>query len=364
MKKTAISMLLVLALVLSFVLVAAPAAQAAGHEHCVCGGIGKIGDHTACTNVTWTDLNAKIADYRKVDGEKVWYELPTGNYYLSANLDIADANGKDAAIMLIEADVSICLNGFKLSLSGNNNLRMFCDAADAAKSLTFCDCKGTGEVYGGNRKGDTDTAANGQLVRLGRAAENAATLNIFGGKFSAVAGDASTGALFRLGDAGKLKVTFNMYGGTITGGKTATASGKNGANIAIYGTMNMYGGAVTNGVATGKAGNILLGGTGSGATVNIKGGTVSGGEPNDIAAGDVSHVINIESAKSAVKVLMFEGATLKVGANLTKTNAELLYTVAPKNSNTGDSANLVVMGLGVVLGVAGMACLLPKKQTV
>ena len=34
------------------------------------------------------------------------------------------------------------------------------------------------------------------------------------------------------------------------------------------------------------------------------------------------------------------------------------------NPSTGDSDNLVVMGLGLILGVAGMACLLPKKQTV
>ena len=335
MKKTAISLLVVLALVLSFVLVAAPNAVAAAepHTHCICGGncaaATKANGHNCDNSVVWTDLNANLASYRKVDGTKVWYELPTGNYYLSTNLDISDATGKDAAFMLIKADVSICLNGFKLSLSGNTNIRMFCDAADAAKSLTFCDCKGTGEVYGGNYKSTNDTAANGQLVRLGKAAGSTATLNIFGGKFSAVAGDANTGALFRLGDSGKTKVTFNMYGGTITGGKATSQGG----NIALYCAMNMYGGAVTNGVAATKGSNIVLI---TGGTATIKGGQISGGSVNDIevAYSTTSVVVNIQDldASAVVKVVNSEQLNYNDN-NLTKTG----NTITPKALEAADN---------------------------
>ena len=94
MKKTTISLVLALIMVFSLVLVAAPAAEAAGHTtHCVCGG--KLEGHT-CANTTFQPLSQATFDAVTAESAPVKlhndtvYSLEKGSYYLTENIAVAE----------------------------------------------------------------------------------------------------------------------------------------------------------------------------------------------------------------------------------------------------------------------------------
>ncbi len=383
MKKTAISLLLAVAMVFSLVLVAAPAAQAADHTaHCVCGGSCTVGGHTHDTNVTWTKWEATDT-------------LPTatGNYYLDANVTLT-------ARAEIAGDVVLCLNGKTVTSTGEVALlKMLADS-----KLTITDCTGTGVMTN-----TTAPSKSGGLIYN----DQVATLNIYGGTLTAP-NDATAGGCIYWGSG-----TLNIYGGTINGGKVTNRggalniAGTTPATGADFGTVvNMYGGTVKGGENTNVneangGGAIRIGGNNGGdktSVFNLYGGVVDGGksagyggsiyiqQPNNVLNLYGGTVKNGEATTAGKDIYATKGAKvvvkkINVGVTVTKgtddatidvsaldaslkaTQNEKVFTIATKtaggsNPSTGDSANLVVMGLGLVLGVAGMACLLPKKQKV
>ena len=338
MKKSIISLVLALVMVFSLVLVAAPQAQAATHtDHCVCGGKASgMPNHTCETATAWIELTTAVLDA----GDGNAYVLPAGNYYLAKNLEI------EKRINVKSGDtVTICLNGYTLSNSQqsgamaktDDNMRVFNLNKDNS-TLNICDCSAnnTGAIT-------SDSASHGAIVFMQRRVTT--TFNLYGGTLSCSQTASKTGGLIRQyvdesvdAETGALKYpnqnhVFNMYGGVIKNGKV-TGEGIEGGNIAIYRTMNLYGG------------------------------TIEGGEPNSIYL-SATGVLNVVNTEKSTTVKAEEGATVNttnMDSSLTYANGAL--TKAGDTPATGDSANLVVMGLGLVLGVAGMACLLPKKQTV
>ena len=380
MKKTAISLILALAMVLSFVLVAAPQAQAAGHTtHCVCGGkAAGVGDHTACANVTetWVDLNAYVNDAANKDADG-YAPLKAGAYYLSADLQLE----KQLKPIDDGVEITICLNGFELK--GN------ADKAQAHSKVMFvnkkatvniCDCKGTGKMSSISEK-------QGAVI-LVDADKKGPVLNLFSGTLIGSPNTTAAGGNVRINDGGVL----NIYKAILKDGKNVNGQGGNLMSNGSSGKeceINMFGGAILNGNAKSYGGNIYIMNS---VTLNISGGTISGGVAGtagkDIYADKESSTIKIKNLEAGTAcTLTYTSATLDVSelaATVTKgADADTdpltfthTFTAAaatpstpsnpskPNNPATGDSANLVVMGLGLVLGVAGIACLLPKKQEI
>lgn len=366
MKKTAISLVLALVMLFSLVLVAAPQAKAAEHaDHCVCGGtFAGVGEHAACTNVTWTELTAAVAAM----------PLGPGNYYLAADMELVTP----LTIAFMGAEVNICLNGY--TLKGNhtdidpetNRIGLegvvFNLALDDVK-LTICDCKGTGVV---------ESVANNAGSCIFQAANN--TVTVFGGTYKGSTTTGSkAGATLRQQTAAT-EAVFNMYGGVFTRGN----AGSYGGNIGIYGKMNMWGGSITDGVATKRGGNLYMAKT---AVVTIYDGTITGGscpfgpdgksdifitETGSLTIHNLQESFYLYYGETSVVDLSKADASLSVPADagptayflVTKTKTSGGEQGGTNTPATGDTANLVVMGLGMVIGVVGMACLLPKKQSV
>ena len=349
--KATISKLLVLALILSFVLVAAPTAHAAGHEnHCVCGGLGAIGDHTCKTEETWTELTEALCGSF----------LPSGNYYLADDLTITSAIN-----LMDDATVTICLNGKKLTNTGENQ-RVF--TLNRKKTLNICDCQKTGSI---NNAAPGIIKETGGLIYMSSA--DGQIVNLFGGTLNAPTAKAAGGAIRvgnTTGDANV--VTLNMYGGTVQGGKTESMGG----NISVYGEFNMYGGTVKGGSAVKNGGNIYLS---TGAKVTINGGTITGGTDSHIT--DVSElVIGGDNASLVVKGLsapvhvvnlkekpvfsVDETKIVKSDFGTTSTGFPVYLLTPNQPAATGDTTNLMVLGLGLILGAAGLVFLVPKKRTV
>ena len=377
MKKTAISLLLALAMVFTMVLVAAPVAQAAAHTHCVCGdGKCSVGNH-AHADVTWTEWT-----------DATTLPTTTGNYYLATDVHLA------ARHEIAEgAKVALCLNGKKVTS----------DAAVykllGAATFTLTDCKGTGTLTGADSSGRTGGViyADAGMTTMNLYAGNiigpkvksaaciywaSGTLNIYGGTLTGGEVTDRAGALNVAGSADRTIV--NMYGGLIKGGKNthdtrgggAIRIGSHGTEL-IMSTFNMYGGVIDGGESK-YGGSIYV--QQHNNELNLYGGVIKNGKATE--AGKDIYAIG----KSVIKVVNMDASfTITLGDEDIKVNTESKdatlsvtennkeYTVtkgaapAPGGSstpNTGDSANLVVMGLGLVLGVAGMAWVLPKKQTV
>lgn len=404
MKKTAISLLLALSLVLGLVLVAAPAAQAAEHtNHCACAGkaVG-VGEHKTCTDITdWTPITQKFLDdlyANKTENYDLW--LPEGNYYLAENVKLPnDANlspDKDAEIVL-------CLNGFTYESQGSTNtsggklINVRSDSGECSLTITDCSKDNTGTMQAKL----TQQIAGEVIVQ-----NNADSLiTIYAGNFL---GDRE----FQNNKAGTViyqnqRGSIVIYGGTFVGGKTTSV----GANVMALDNFTVYGGVFKPGVenTNSKAANVLCDGK-YGNTINIYGGVFEAGT-------DVKGGLNGEPVTCGIYVRNYDdanGATLniykvdaetivfeatgspksflvdwsKLDASVEKTVVEVFKNVNPDtgaetvntlykltkkapvepdptpNPGTGDSVSFVVLGLGMVMGIVGMVALLPKKQTI
>ena len=395
MKKTAISLLLAVVMVFSLVLVAAPAAQATTHTHCACGGatVHAKANHT-CADTTYTALDQAAADAiapEDPEAETKYYPL-SGTYYLTQNVTI---NGR----VRITGDLSICLNGFELKC----NYFRFKGADSYKVDISDCSAAKTGKL----------TAVEKQMFFNNSSTANPATISVWGGTLENIATDGTQGHIFALGSStatntlniyngtikggncpgssstaaqgGAIRISggtkCNIYGGTITGGTVNTNTSKSAQGGNIYMTtagseLNIYGGTITGGTAAvgtmegaltvAQGGNIYTGG----GTLNLYGGTITGGvaaTESNMRIGGTINIVSVDGTVTFNATAEDKVVTENKAANIKVTNNELEYTItktAGGNADTGDSANLVVMGLGLVLGVAGMACLLPKKQTV
>ena len=251
------------------------------HVHCVCGGIGEVGDHTTCTETQWTPISQALEAAGMTTQTADFGRLPSGYYYLDTDVQVTGVssigtktNNSLSTTASVTKDLKICLNGFNIT---TNVGRVFGNIKAGSK-LTITDCAGTGTVYGG-------TDNYGQIIYT----QAKSTLNIFGGNFTslntATAGGVIVIACDQCGDLdgdgdmddtdkknSGAKSVFNFYGGKIYGGKAAS-----GGNLVIYHSadINMYGGIITGGEATtGNGGNIM---SYTNASVNIRGGEISDG---------------------------------------------------------------------------------------
>ncbi len=236
--------------------------QAPTHDpHCVCVGADLgLADHTCTPIDDWKVLTEScFTDAKNSSGTVSGYKLKeAGHYFLASDLHLTKPIYNQ-----VDHDVTICLNGYKLSSS----TQLF----TISGNLTICDCVGSGQC-------ESNYASNGGTLRMGRGG----TVNIYGGTYTNLKEVTTGGAVLVVsrdnwsatGSSSATTPNFataNIYGGKLSGGKTSG----NGGNISIFHTectLNIYGGIIENGVATGNGGNLK-----SAGVMNLLGGTITGG---------------------------------------------------------------------------------------
>lgn len=113
---------------------------------------------------------------------------------------------------------------------------------------------------------------------------------------------------------GLLKVakgaTLNLYGGTVTGGRVGEGCG--GGNVRVEGTFNMYGGKITGGQAPWHGGNFSV----SGGTVNIHGGIVEAGQSTGDGRGGNFYLTGASSALNIYGGTIRGGISAGTGGNV------------------------------------------------
>ena len=267
------------------------------HEHFLCGG-------DSCT--------CPVTETKKVEFQP-WESttsLPkdTGNYYLTANVEL-DSYWKPAD------GIVLCLNGYSITMNGSD------EAIKVGKNVTFTltDCKGGKSEYGkithGTAGGGSKYTDNGVDVSSG------GTFNMYGGS---IAGNTGT-----CGGVYMNYATFNMYGGSIT--ENTANNGDGGGVFMRNGTFNMSGGSITGNTTTSIGGGVYViqGGeftmSGGSITNNIatkNGGGVYVGSVYSVSTGTfaVSGNVNITGNKVGEKlnnVYLYSGRTITIGGELT-----------------------------------------------
>jgi len=205
------------------------------HEHCACGGVGGHGTCTTLTYEIWTG-NLTSGTY---------------NYCLTADLELSGMIEIPSGVTL-----NLCLNGH--NITGDD--RVF----QINGTLNLSDCQGGGVVT-------TTRVRQGPIFYV----RDGGIFNMFGGTLQGTKKISSDGGLGVIGLNANGGAVMNMYGGTITGGSTS----KNGGNIHLYhdSTLNIYGGTICMGNAE-SGGNICMGN--AKAVVNLRGGTIRDGASN------------------------------------------------------------------------------------
>lgn len=151
------------------------------------------------------------------------------------------------------------------------------------------------------------------------------TMNIYGGTIGAASG-------YGAGNHGgiiSVRGTLNMYGGTVTGGKATEYGGcisVSNASASSYGVFNLYGGSVVGGTAP-NGGSICVTGT---AKLNIQGGSAT----------DVMVKENgiITAKGGTVETLTVDGATLKLSGS------PIIELLLPQANADGRAATLTAAG--------------------
>ena len=235
------SKILSLALAMLMMLGLAPETTYAAEDHefahTVCIGAGA--DHENCQHQKiseWEPLSVALTE--EVGEDEI--ELSAGYYYLDKEIATYRKNVK----IKDEADVVICLNGYKWSLYDSKGLDALLKLGKNT-TLQICDCsyRETGSISGNVYAYDSPCTIelySGTIKRLSSEHTNTITFNMYGGKINA--GSSNTAISFADAKA-KSNYNINIYDGEITGKE----------GIAIYGAasdskLNIYGG--TNGVIT------------------------------------------------------------------------------------------------------------------
>lgn len=294
-----ISLLLALCMVMSML---PAAALAASDGNCT-------GDHSE-----WTALSGSISSL-------------SGNCYLTGNVT---ASGE----IRISGNVTLCLNGHTLTLSGTT---LFVDSG----SFTLCDCNGSGKITGGGSlpgvivnggsfimNGGTITG-NGGGVQVA-SANGTASFIMNGGSITENACVGSTSNYIPCGGVIVAGGSFTMNGGSITdntakGSIATTASG----GVLVYNgsRFTMTGGEITNNQCdVTMSGNDFAGGVrvsstlgGGSFTVSgdavISGNTEANGSANNVSLGD-NQKINISGGLIGAEI----GVTMKTPGEFTSGN--------------------------------------------
>lgn len=214
-----ISLLLALCMVMSL-LPATALAAGADDDH---------GEHS-----DWTALSGSISSL-------------SGNCYLTGNVTVSKE-------IQTSGDVTLCLNGHMLNLSGKT---LFVDSG----SFTLCDCKGSGKITGGI------TSASAVKVNDGSFIMNGGTITGNGGGVQVASSNSSA--------------SFIMNGGSITGNtcdsSTYATSYSCGGVIVTGGSFTMNGGSITGNTAKGSIATIASGGVlvASGGSFTMTGGEIT-----------------------------------------------------------------------------------------
>ena len=244
MAKRLFAMLLVVAMLMSFMPVVGVAAE------------GELDKHTS--HEGWTEWTDKT-------------KLPTaaGQYYLSVDVNLT-------AVWEAPNGVHLCLDGHTITQKTANHRVL---NVNAGKTISIYDCAesydANGNYVGGKLTGGTKE--NGTAVWIDR---SGAVFNLYGGRITgnANAEKAAGGAIYlRSGQEGKAGAVFNMYGGEIVGNGTSGVS--TGGAVQLHGeaaatrgdkpaTFNMYGGLIQGNLA--KEGGAIY--AIQDAVVNIQGG--------------------------------------------------------------------------------------------
>jgi len=220
-----------------------PVPETSHTDHCICGGLGAVGDHTCLTEMP------------------VW-EPWTGSWESGKYYYLTDDFQVNSTIQIEEGQtLHLCLNGKDMIGAANVN-RIF----NIFGVLDICDHKNAEGVYAGEVICNYDPA--GGNIKTGgvfyvQNRTNAA-LNLFGGNLKLT-------TKLKNGGVGGITAKFNLYDGTLTG---TTVSGDGGVLYLEHANakVNLYGGTVTGGRAT-NGGNIYI----KNGTVTIDGGSVLGG---------------------------------------------------------------------------------------
>ena len=241
MKKHFLLLCLTALLICTAMVISAPRAEAAEpHTHCLCGGLGNVGDHTSCEDVTWTEWTSTTT-------------LPkaTGHYYLSKDVTLTAMQEVPATV-----SVDLCLNGHKVL--GPTNAYIY----RVRKNLTICDCAGGGQLV--SRNADSAGTAGCIYVFNNSSSVGRHGLTLFGGTLTKSNAEPTLGAMVRFGNTtdkdNSSDIFFKMYGGTICGGRTTGASNWS-AGVYMYRPADysynsefyMYGGTITDNVSGNSA---------------------------------------------------------------------------------------------------------------
>ncbi|MBR5570329.1 MAG: hypothetical protein IKW10_05480 [Oscillospiraceae bacterium] len=212
------------------------------HQHCICGDLGKIGDHTCGDAIVWEPWTGTW------ESGKSYYL--TENYNLTATIKIDEG-----------MTLNLCLNGHDIIGATNVN-RIF----NVFGVLNICDHKAEDGTYAGDvinnydiAKGDIKT---GGVFYVQNRTE--AAFNLYGGNLTFT-------TKLKNGGIGGVTASFRMYDGKLLGN---TVSGDGGVLYLEHTNANvrLYGGEISGGRAT-NGGNIYL----NKGSVYVEGATISGG---------------------------------------------------------------------------------------
>lgn len=309
-------------------------------DHCVCGGLGQVGDHICMENAPqWQPWTGQWTD--------------GGYYYLTEDFQVTST-------ILVEEGKSlhICLNGHKMvGADGVNRV------LNVYGALDICDHKDDQGQYAGQISCNYDPAkadikTGGVFYVQNR---TGAVLNLFGGelKLTTKLKNGGVGGItggFNLydgkltgttvsGDGGVLYLEsanahVQLFGGTVSGGRAT-----NGGNIYLKsGKLTIDGGNVEGGYASNAGGSIRVQ---AGATLELKSGKISGGEAKG-NGGNIYSLGNVVITGGTVE--NGHVASGKIGGNVYASGGTLSVenaTVSGGSAATG--GNLAIKVDGVTL---------------
>ncbi len=273
-----------------------PPSQDTDHMHCLCADAAGMASSHKCTNAGFVkvmqadfDNATTSSSLVKLSADGKSYTFADGYYYLGENVTIEK-------FILVEegANVSICLNGFKLTgssrkLAVKGTLHLTdCSGTENADgthsyngtvstsgykyggAVLYSYADSTTNIYGGNILGDNLPSS---ITFGGASAYVEGELNIYDGRIADgdVSQSSQQGGNMMVSNSGVI----NMYGGSIENGKASKSSG--GGNMRLNGKFNMYGGKIAGGQAM-QGGSVVVGPSG---TFNLYDGTVTGGRATE-----------------------------------------------------------------------------------
>ena len=220
----------------------APEVPADHENHCICGGLGAVGDHS-CEEAVWEAWTGTW--------ESGKYYYLTDQYTVCETILIEDGQ-----------TLNLCLNGFGFEGAADVN-RIF----NVFGKLNICDHKDEQGDYHGKVVGNYDPAGGNLKTGSVFYVQNRtnAAVHLYGGTLTCT-------TTMTNGAVGGVSGAFRMYDGTITGGKV-TGKGGNLMLESDNAKVVVYGGTITAGVAT-DGGNVYIKGS---AMLTVDGGTICGG---------------------------------------------------------------------------------------